>query len=136
MKILYAKQHPEQLKEYQTQLFNVNELIIIPADDWLIKRMKQFEYDTSFKNNGMIYPITVSTHEHDWVKERLTRKSLPHIDEQGNVKPGLYVHTGNKRVLWARENGYEQIEGYLVSSKETKAIIRSKTHIGHESIPK
>ena len=28
-----------------------------------------------------------------------------------NVKPGLYVQTGNKKVYWARLNNYTHIEG-------------------------
>ena len=135
MKILYAKEKPETLAHYETQLFNVSELITIPPKDWLEKRMNEFDYNVSFEKHGMKYPICVSTHEHDWVKERFRRKNLPHLVD-GEVKPGLYVQTGNKRVLWARENGYEQIEGYMVTTIEDKAVIRAQTHINHGKIPK
>ena len=50
------------------------------------------------------------------------------------LKTGLYVQTGNKKVLWARENGYEQIEGYMVTTIEDKAVIRAQTHINHGKI--
>ena len=97
--------------------------------------MDQFDYKTSFKNYGMKYPICVSTGEHEWVKERFARKKLPHI-VNGKVKPGLYVQTGNKRVLWAKENGYTHIEGYLVSNKQDRSKMRAVTHIKHTDIPK
>ena len=83
----------------------------------------------------MLYPIAVSTHEHEWLRERLARKNLPHIVD-GKVKPGLYVQTGNKRVLWAKENNYDQIEGYLVSNKQDRSKMRAVTHIKHTDIPK
>jgi hypothetical protein len=136
MKILYAKNKPKELEHFKLQLFNLNELILIPPENWLKKRMNSFNYDQSFSNNGILYPIMVSTHEPEWVYERFKRKNLPHIDENNKVKPGLYVQTGNKRVLWARENGYDQIEGYLVHNKQDKVKIRSITHIGHDKIPK
>lgn len=135
MKILYAINHPRELEHLKLQLFNIDELTIIPPKNWLVKRMKTFKYEESFVNKGMLYPIAVSTHNHEWVKERFARKNLPHI-VNGEVKPGLYVQTGNKRVLWAKENGYNQIEGYFINTKEDKARIRSVTHIKHERIPR
>jgi len=135
MKVLKAQIKPDTLKHLDLQLFNVNDLICIPPKDWLEKRMNEFEYQISFEKHGMKYPICVSTHEHEWVRERFARKNLPHI-ENGKVKPGLYVQSGNKRVLWARQNGYDQIEGYLVSTIEDKAVIRAQTHINHGKIPK
>jgi hypothetical protein len=83
----------------------------------------------------MKYPISVSTGEHDWVLERFTRKNLPHVVD-GKVKPGLYVHSGNKRVYWARQNGYTHIEGYMINEREDKAMTRAHTHISHDRIPK
>ena len=136
MKILYAKNHPRELEHLKLQLFNINELILMPSIKWLKERMNMFEYENSFNNKGMLYPIAVSTHEPEWLYERFKRKNLPHIDENNKVKPGLYVQTGNKRVLWARENGYNQIEGYLIHSKEDKSKIRAVTHIKHTEIPK
>lgn len=135
MKILYAKNHPRELEHLKLQLFNVNELILMPSIKWLKERMNMFEYENSFNNKGMLYPIAVSTHEHEWLRERLTRKNLPHIVD-GKVKPGLYVQTGNKRVLWAKENNYDQIEGYLVSNKQDRSKMRAVTHIKHTDIPK
>jgi hypothetical protein len=135
MKILYAKNKPKELEHFKLQLFNINELTLIPPRSWLINRMNMFKYQESFLNKGMLYPVAVSTHEPEWVKERFVRKNLPHI-VNGEVKPGLYVQTGNKRVLWARENGYDQIEGYLIHTKEDKSKIRSCTHIQHNNILK
>jgi len=135
MKILYAKNHPRELEHLKLQLFNINELILMPSIKWLKERMNMFEYENSFNNKGMLYPIAVSTHEHEWLRERLARKNLPHIVD-GKVKPGLYVQTGNKRVLWAKENNYDQIEGYLVSNKQDRSKMRAVTRIKHTDIPK
>ena len=97
----------------------------------------EFDYWTSFKNNGMIYPITVSPHTEDWVQERLQRGKTPqHLKANGDVRPGLYVQTGHKRVYWARERGFTHIEGYYVTDREDKAKIRSKLHIPHTEIPR
>ena len=56
--------------------------------------------------------------------------------ENGEVKPGLYVQTGHKRVYWARRKNYTHIEGYYVTDREDKAKIRSKLHIPHTDIPR
>ena len=39
----------------------------------LKNRMMNLIIGTSFKNHGMIYPITVSPHTEEWVQERLKR---------------------------------------------------------------
>tara|TARA_A100001515_G_scaffold92683_1_gene73975 strand:- start:188 stop:601 length:414 start_codon:yes stop_codon:yes gene_type:complete len=134
--VLKAKEHPEGLYNDLREL-DLDELILMPPDEWLKDRMDEFDYWTSFKNNGMIYPITVSPHTEDWVQERLQRGKTPqHLKANGDVRPGLYVQTGNKRVYWARQEGYTHIEGYYVTNREDKAKIRSKLHIPHTEIPR
>ena len=104
--------------------------------------MDEFDYWTSFEKHGMIYPITVAPHTEKWVQDILKHKlngkykKPQHIKANNEVRPGLYVQTGNKRVYWAKEQGYTHIEGYLVIDKETKSKIRSDLHIGHGDIPR
>ena len=62
--VLKAKEHPEGLYNDLREL-DLDELILMPPDEWLKDRMDEFDYWTSFKNNGMIYPITVSPHSLD-----------------------------------------------------------------------
>ena len=134
--VLRANKKPENLYDDLREL-DLDELILMPPDEWLKDRMDEFDYWTSFKNNGMIYPITVSPHTEDWVQERLQRGKTPqHLKANGDVRPGLYVQTGNKRVYWARQEGYTHIEGYYVTDREDKAKIRSKLHIPHTEIPR
>ena len=47
----------------------------------------------------------------------------------------MCVHTGNKRVLWAKEQGYDLIEGYFVKSLQEKNEIIYKTYIARTSWP-
>ena len=136
MKILSAKEHPDTIHK-DLRVLDLKDLILIPPNNWLEDRMNEFNYWESFENHGMIYPITVSPHTESWVQERLLRGKTPqHIDENGQVKPGLYVQTGNKRVYWARRKNYTHIEGYHVTEREDKAKIRSKLHIPHTEIPR
>jgi len=39
-------------------------------------------------------------------------------------------------VMWAKENGYDKIEGYYFNSMEDKRKIHSLQHIAHTEIPK
>ena len=134
--VLKANKHPDSL--YGTiEEFDLDELILMPTDEWLKNRMDEFDYWSSFKNHGMIYPITVSPHTEEWVQERLQRGKTPqHLKANGEVRPGLYVQTGNKRVYWAREKGYTHIEGYYVTDIEDKKKIRNKLHIPHTEAPR
>ena len=128
MKILRSKEKVDSIYK---------DLILMPTNDWLEKRMNEFNYWESFDKHGMIYPITVSPHTEEWVQERLKRGKTPqHLLENGEVKPGLYVQTGHKRVYWARRKNYTHIEGYYVTDREDKAKIRSKLHIPHTDIPR
>jgi len=139
--VLRAQKHPDSL--YGTiEEFDLTEIKCMPNDDWLKQRMDEFDYWSSFENHGMIYPITVSPHTEDWVQGIVKQtvngkyKKPQHIKANGEVRPGLYVQTGNKRVYWAREKGYTHIEGYLVTNKEIKSKIRSELHIPHDKAPR
>ena len=63
-------------------------------------------------------------------------KNPHHINENGEVIKGLYVHVGNKRVLYAKQHGYTHIEGYLISSTSEREDVKLFTHIPHTEIPK
>ena len=96
-KILRAKNYiPELQKEFVLQEFEVNELKIIPPDHWIKNRSKQFDYDESFNNVGMMYPIVVTNEKPDWVQKRILPKNPHHADPQGRLMSGLYVLVGNK----------------------------------------
>jgi hypothetical protein len=135
MRIVLKANNREDLG-FELQEFDVDELILMPTDEWLENRITEFNYRDSFEKHGMINPITVSPHTEEWVQERLQRGKTPqHLKANGEVRPGLYVQTGHKRVYWAREKGYTHIEGYYVTKREDKAHIRAKLHIGHKDIP-
>ena len=107
--VLKANKKPDNLFD-DFQEFDLDELILMPTNEWLKNRMDEFDYWESFEKHGMIYPITVSPHTEEWVQERLKRGKTPqHLKANGDVRPGLYVQTGHKRVYWAREKGYTHI---------------------------
>jgi hypothetical protein len=135
MKILKAKNISSKIN-FPTQLFDVKDLRIIPSYEWLLKRMNIYEYKNSFEKVGMLNPIVVTDEKEQWVKNRILPKNAHHKDEKGNLIKGLYVHVGNKRVLWAKENGYDKIEGYFVKDEKDKTFIQNLTHIDHNKIPK
>lgn len=109
--------------------FDVNELMTLPSEKWIQKRYPFFK--DSAKKVGMIWPIIVTDLEHYWQPEKNWPK-----DEQGNYIPGKIVHTGNKRVLWAREHNYTHIEGYFVNSKDEKNKLIRQTFMHKEQFPK
>ena len=139
--VLKAQKYPDSIYG-NVQEFDLDEIRCVPKDTWLERRMNEFDYWTSFENNGMIYPILVSPHTENWVRDILLQKSNgefkkpQHIKANGEVRPGLYVQAGNKRVYWAKQKGYTHIEGYLITDKEKKSKIKTETHIGHNDIPK
>jgi len=126
MKILKANNY---LKDIPINIFNLKDIMIIPSLNWLNKRIKPL-YE-SVDKIGMIWPIIVTDLEHYWNKEKNWPK-----DEQGNYKQGIAVHTGNKRVLYAIEKGYDHIEGYFVKNLEEKNNIIRKTFIAKENYNK
>ena len=127
MKILKAIRHPEKIK-MKVELFNPNELQLFPDMNWLQKRMPKFR--ESITSSGMLYPIIVTDLEHYWHVGAKWPK-----DEQGNYIKGKACHTGNKRVLWAREQGYDMIEGYYVKNVNEKNAIISETYIDKSRWP-
>ena len=143
MEMLSPKIWPEELTHLDMFTFRVADLRIIPSNEWITNRSKQFGYKESFDNAGMMYPIAVSTANPQWVKDRVgiknekgEYKNPHHINEEGNVIGGFYVHVGNKRVQYAREHGYGLIEGYLISSVDDREAVKRYTHIPHTEIPK
>ncbi len=143
MKLLTPKTWPTKLNHLDTFCFRVEDLRIIPSDEWINNRSEQFGYKESFDNKGMMFPIAVSSTKNKWVQDRLLLKNEKnefknphHIDKDGNPIKGLYVHVGNKRVLYAQQNGYTHIEGYLISSIEDREMVKKVTHIPHMEIPK
>ena len=126
MKILKAKRYcATPLPVLQ---FDVNSLMILPSQRWIEKRYPIFK--SSIDKTGMIYPVIVTDLKHYWQKEKNWPK-----DEQGNFIPGKIVHTGNKRVIWAKENGYTHIEGYFVFDKMAKDNIIKQTYMSKEKFP-
>ena len=96
MKVLKAQRHPDGIN-IKVELFDPKELILFPHINWLEKRMPKFRQ--SISSTGMLYPIIVTDLEHYWH----TGAKWP-TDEKGDYILGKACHTGNKRVLWAREN--------------------------------
>jgi len=135
MKILKAKNHLSEIK-IPIQLFDVEKLRIIPSYKWLEKKMRLYEYTNSFNKTGMLYPIVVTDYSEQWLKNKILNKNLHHKDENNDLIKGLYVLLGNKRVMWAKENKYDQIEGYFIKDEKDKQLIKSLTNINHSEIPK
>jgi hypothetical protein len=135
MKILKAKNYLSEIK-IPVQLFDVEKLRIIPSYEWLEKKMRLYEYTNSLDKAGMLYPIVVTDHNEQWLKNRILKKNLHHKDENNNLIQGLYVLLGNKRVMWAKENKYDKIEGYFIKDEKDKQFIKNLTNINHKDIPK
>lgn len=127
MKILKAKNYVENVNIPLLEL-KVEDIMILPSLKWLNKRMEKFI--KSIEKNGMLWPIIVTDLEHYWQKDKNWPK-----DENDQFKKGIAVHTGNKRVLYAKINNYDLIEGYFVKTMEEKNIILGKTFMTKESWP-
>ena len=142
MEMLSPRTWPEKLSYLDRFTFRVEQLRIIPSDEWINNRSNQFGYKESFDNKGMMFPIAVSSANPQWVKDRLLLKkdgefkNPHHIDENGEVVKGLYVHVGNKRVWYAKQHGYTHIEGYLINTIDDREAVKRFTHISHTEIPK
>jgi len=136
MKILKARTHLPEVK-FKVLEIPVHEIRIIPPIEWIDNRSKQFGYNESFENKGMLFPIVVTSWEPQWVIDRILPKNPHHAgDKPGTLKPYMYVHVGNKRVYYAQQNGYDRIEGYFVEKQEDKSLIQRLQHIPHTEIPK
>jgi hypothetical protein len=127
MKILKAKNY---IKDIDCPLieFKVNDIMIIPSLKWLNKRMEKFT--KSIEAHGMLWPVIITDLKHYWQKDKNWPK-----DDKGVHIDGMAVHTGNKRVLYAKLNGYDLIEGYYVKTKSSKDWILAKTFITSENWP-
>ena len=126
MKILKANNYIEGIELLQ---FKVKELMLLPSDKWLEKRMPLMR--ESLKNCGMIWPVIVVDHINYWHN---LRNNWPK-NQQGLLNEGLAVQTGNKRLKFAIEENYDLIEGYFVKSKEEQTQILLKTRIEKEQWP-
>lgn len=125
MKILRAKNNiPGKTREF----YNVKQLMFMPDMAWLEKRMPDFR--KSIEATGMLWPILITDLEHYWHEGA----KWP-TDENGEYKPGLVCHTGNKRLLWAIENNYDMIEGIFIYNQKEKAQIVSQTFIDKNRWP-
>lgn len=136
MKILKANKIPEKIK-LKTELIDVKGLRLLPPEKWLNKRIDIYNYEDNFSKNGMQYPICVVSSKEEWANLRI-RKGMnkEHIDKFNNVIDGLYVFCGNKRVMYAKQNGYDKIEGYIVKNRKDKQDIQVATKIGHNLVKK
>jgi len=102
-------------------------LMLTADNDWMMKRYPNFK--RSIDSVGMKFPIIYTDLEHYW----LTEKRWPKDVYSGIPIPGIAVHTGNKRVYWAKENGYTHIEGYYVKTKDEQAAIVRRTFMAPSS---
>ena len=137
MKVLRAKQYHPDIKLKVLEI-PIREIRIIPPLDWIENRSNEFDYNTSFEKHGMLWPIVCTSYDLQWVKDRILPKNPHHesATHKGELLPYLYVHVGNKRVWYAKQNGYDRIEGYIVDTKEEKNMIQKLQHISHTEIPK
>tara|TARA_Y100000287_G_scaffold168570_1_gene152839 strand:- start:69 stop:479 length:411 start_codon:yes stop_codon:yes gene_type:complete len=125
MKILKAE---FDIPGYKKELVDVKELMLTNETNYMMKRYDKLEI--SMNRVGMIYPILYTDLDNYWLVE----KRWPKYDN-GRPIPGIAVHTGNKRVWWAKQNGYDKIEGIYVNSKAEQAKLVKITHIPHGNLP-
>ena len=114
--------------DLEVKLVSVPDLHILTTEKWMNKSYTEFS--RSIEGVGMMYPILYTDLEHYWLKEKRWPK-----DENGNYLPGIGVHTGNKRVRWAKENGYDLIEGYFCKSKAEQSAFVKRTFVNKWSFP-
>ena len=128
MKILTANNYPtfKELPNLVVDTIDLNDIELTAGMKWLMKRYKPFE--ESCKKVGMLYPITYTDYAHYWDPPRKNR--WPTLWDK------FVVHNGNKRVYYAKQNGYTHIEGWFCDSKETKDIIVRHTFLPKERFPK
>ena len=143
IKILKPKYWPKELDGLTRATWKINDLRIIPSCDWIINRSKEFGYNESFNNVGMVFPIAVSRSDHSWVEKRVLLKNEKgeyknphHLSENNDLIKGWYVHVGNKRVQYGIENNYDCIMGYIITTPLQRERVKKYTHIPHTEIPK
>ena len=105
MKILTANNYPtfKELPNLVVDTIDLNDIELTAGMKWLMKRYKPFE--ESCKKVGMLYPITYTDYAHYWDPPRENR--WPTLWDK------FVVHNGNKRVYYAKQNGYTHIEGII-----------------------
>ena len=113
---------------YKKELVDVKELMLTNETNYMMKRYDKLEI--SMNRVGMIYPILYTDLDSYW----LVKKRWPKYDNDRPI-PGIAVHTGNKRVWWAKQNGYDKIEGIYVNSKAEQVKLVKITHIPHQNLP-
>lgn len=121
MKLLKAKYHINLQIPVKVNEVPLDDLLLSAESKWLSKRMPKF--NESADKVGIIFPIIYTDFDSYWKKERWPK------DDEGEYLKGYIVHTGNKRVVWARENGYTHIEGYYVDNKDDQATIIKRTYL-------
>ena len=107
-----------------TQMFPVKDILITAPIKWINKKMVPFT--ESIESVGMMWPVILVDLENYW--EPMKSKRWPR-DESDEFIPGIGVHTGNKRVLWAQENNYDLIEAYVVTNRNQKDYIVTHTFL-------
>ena len=124
MKVLRA----ENTKDIGFNIFEVNvkDIVLSTNMKWLNKKLDTFR--ESIAKKGMLYPIIVTDFTNYWLKE----KRWPRDDSGNFIKSKFIVHTGNKRVVWAKEQHFQKIEAYVVKNKEQQAYIVKRTFM-HQS---
>lgn len=135
MKIFKSKNKVEEYK-LNFKIFEICKLRYIPIESWLVKRMEEFNYNNSFENFGMIWPIVCMRYpESKYLESRLKKnKHTYHYDSSMEIIKGIYIILGHKRVHWSQNRGYTHIEGYLVDNKIDLDKIKRATHIPHSKI--
>jgi len=117
MKILKAQKHPD----VKHNIINIplDEILLIAGENWLYKKMIKYGYEDSFKNAGMVFPITTVYSKDYWLPRRLHSE-------------GLYVVTGHNLIDFIQRGymlsqatsvycGLEQM--VILISKDIKLII-------------
>ena len=127
MKVLRASKHPTfpRLPNLKVDVVDLNDIELTAAMKWLMKRYQPFE--ESCLRTGMLYPITYTDYAHYWEPMR--------TDRWPTLWDKYVVHNGNKRVYFAKQNGYTHIEGWFVDCKDTKDIIVRTTFMRKEDYP-
>ncbi len=128
MKLLKANKYPvfDELPDIKVDVIKLDDIELTAEAKWLRKRYQPFE--ESCIRVGMLYPITYTDYEHYWNPPR-EKRWPPSWDK-------FVVHNGNKRVYYAKQNGYTHIEGWFCDCKETKDIIVRHTFLPKERFPK
>jgi|TARA_B100000287_G_scaffold404611_1_gene427442 hypothetical protein len=132
MKILKSIQHvpnpPVNVIQYP-----VKDIMLTAPLEWKWQQKRMPDFRESIEKTGMLWPVILVSLEHYW--EPMKSKRWPR-HHSGEFKKGVAVHTGNKRVIWAKEQGYDLIEAYLITDRNDKDEIVRQTYIAKHQWPK